>query len=240
MKQGIREQSLFPKYPIGHRYPIGDWVFRYSRALVALPTEKRGACNSDRLHEQNVEIAAHAGDTTLTILHTTATLDQFKDGYINIHTAIVQVCLRVKGNAASDATRTVLTLRDPLLYDVPADPDVLSFTDLHANIYNNCGDMSGGQAWSSVVCVPLIPVTAGYHFWGLTYGPIIGIAHAGAGIGINANERSVYFANDGSIGLQSDVVGTVDCQRAGFMLPTTLTVPGVATDDIFYMLQLAP
>ena len=246
MKQTIYEQSLTPNYPVGKRIYEGDRVFRYCRALVALPVEKQGACNGDRLHENNnVEIAALAGDTTVTVLHTTATLDEFKDGYINFWTAIVQVCLRIKSNTASDGTRCVLTLKDPLLYNVPASPAAQSFCDMHANPYNNVGDMSAGLNHSSVICVPLIRITAGYYFWGQVWGPIIGIAHAGNGIGLNANERIVYFAADGSIGLIGDGGITDDFQLAGFMLATTLAgsgggVPGAAGDDIFYMLQLSP
>jgi hypothetical protein len=212
------------------RYAARDRVFRYCLADQAL-LEKRGAAMGDTLHEQNTAMVASAGDQDITIVLAAAAEDQFKDGYINIWTAIVQVCLEVKGNEASDGVNTVIHLAEPLLYDVA----LATFTDLHENKYRSVMSQAGGDPHRSVVCIPLVPVPANHYFWGQTWGDVVGIAHAGGGIGANANERSVYFANDGSIGLQSDVVGTVNCQQAGFMLPDTS-----AGDDIFFMLQLAP
>ena len=230
LRQGIRETSTTPKYDIGQRYPEGDRVFRYCRAATAL-TEKRGAAMGDTLHEQNSVGEAYAGDQDITIALAAADRDQFKNGYINVWTDPVQVCLKVKGNEAASGGNTVIHLAEPLLYNVPN----ATFTDLHENKYRSVSSQGGGDPHRSVVCIPLVPVVAAEYFWGQTWGDVVGIAHAGGGIGANPNERSVYFANDGSIGLQSDVVGTVDCQQAGFMLPDTS-----AGDDIFYMLQLAP
>lgn len=235
MKQGIYEQSATPKYPVGLRYAIGDRVFHYSRAATDLRLH-HGEGNNDVLHEQNTEVIASAGDLTLTILHTTATKDQFKDGYLNIHTTPMQVCLRVKGNDASDGVRTVLYLKDPLLADVAAG----TFTDIHANIYNNVGGQAGGKHYTSAICVPLINVTSGFYFWGQTWGPVVATAAEGGGLGTNVDERAVYFDDDGSIGIQSECAGTTLAQYAGFMLPTTTDLAGTPGDDIFFMLQLAP
>lgn len=232
MKQGWYEQSATPKYPVGLRYAVGDRVFRYCRAATALRLH-HGEGNNDVLHEQNTEVIAYAGDLSLTILHTTATADQFKDGYINIHTAPMQICLRIKGNAASDSTRTVLYLKDPLIADVAAG----TFTDIHANIYNNVGGRAGGTHYTSAICIPLINVTSGYYFWGQTWGPVVATAAAGGGLGGAVDERAVYFDDDGSIGVMGDCAGSATQlpQHAGFLLATT----ALGSDDIFFMLQLA-
>lgn len=245
MKQTIYEQSLTPKYPVGKRIYEGDRVFRYCRALTALPVNKQGAGNGDLLHEQDSALAALAGDLDLTVIGNYA-LDQFKDGYINIHTDPVQVCLRIKGNDVGDGVNTVIHLKDPLLADVPAGPT--GFSDIHANLYNNVADLSGlgGGSRYQVICVPLIAVTEGYYFWGQVWGPIIGIAYAGSGLGAVINQKQVFFWADGSIAAFDDLVaGTGEAngtgfQIAGFMLPRLETAPGVPGDDIFYMLQLSP
>ena len=83
MKQGIYAESEVAKYPIGLRFPLGDWVFRYCRAKTALILNKRGAGNDDVLHEENTAVVASAGDLDLTVIGN-YTADQFKDGYINI------------------------------------------------------------------------------------------------------------------------------------------------------------
>jgi len=240
MKQGVFEQSLAAKYPIGKRFPIDDWVFRYCRAKVALTLNKRGAGNDDPLHEGNTAVVAVAGALSLTVVGN-YTADQFKNGYINIWTDPVQMMLRVKGNDVGDGTNTVIHLKDPLLADVA----LATYTDLHANIYNNVTDLAGlGVAGEmQIVCVPLIAVTIGYHFWGLTWGPTIGIAHTGAGLGAVSNEKTVYFWPDGSIDSIANIItdgGTAGQQIAGTMLSRLANPAGTPADDIFYMLKLAP
>ncbi|GAJ14953.1 unnamed protein product, partial [marine sediment metagenome] len=89
MKQGIHEQSATPKYPVGTRLALGDRVFHYCRAVTALRLH-HGEGNNDGLHEQEAAVAASAGDLSLTIVGD-FTKDQFKGGYINIHTTPMQV-----------------------------------------------------------------------------------------------------------------------------------------------------
>jgi len=241
MKQAVHEESSVAKYPVGLRYPLGDdWVFHYCRAKVALPLNKRGAGNDDVLHEQNTAVVASAGDISLTIVGS-FTADQFKNGIINIWTDPVQILLRVKGNDVGDGVNTVIHLKDPLLEDVA----LATFTDIHANIYNNCSNLAGLAVAGElqIVCVPLIAITLGYYFWGLTYGPCVGIAHTGAGLGAASNEKTVYFWPDGSIDSIANIItdgGTAGQQIAGTMLARLANPAGTPADDIYYMLKLAP
>ncbi len=230
MKQGIREQSSVPKYPVGKRIPIGDWVFHYCKAKTAL-LQHLGGANQDVFHEQNTAVVASAGDIDLTIVDGSATLDEYKGGYITVWTTTVQILLRIKGNDASDGVNTVLHLTDPLLSDV----SLATYTNMHSNLYRNVGRGGAGIAYRSFVCIPLIDVTINYYFWGLTWGPAIATAHTGSGQGSGVRERNVYFQDDGSIDIPSRVSGNTDAQPAGFLLPDTTN-----GDDIFFMLQLAP
>ena len=240
MKQTVFEQSATPKYPVGKRFAIDDWVLRYCRAKTALTLNKRGAGNDDPLHEGNTAVVAVAGDLDLTVVGN-YTVDQFKDGYINIWTDPVQMMLRVKDNDVGDGTNTVIHLKDPLLADVA----LATYTDLHANIYNNVTDLAGQAVAGEmqIVCVPFIAVTIGYYFWGLTYGPTVGIAHTGAGLGAVVEEKTVYFWPDGSIDSIANIItdgGTAGQQIAGTMLSRLANPAGTPADDIFYMLKLAP
>ena len=229
MKQGIHEESLVAKYPIGTRIALGDRVFRYCLAKTAL-SQHKGAQNQDVFHEQNTAVVASAGDVELSIVDGSSAEDDYKDGYITIWGSTTQVLLRIKGNDVSDGTNTVLHLADPLLADVPAG----TYSNIHACLYRNVG-IGGGVAYRSVICIPLIDVTIAYYFWGQTWGPAIGTAHTGSGQGSGVRERNVHFQDDGSIDIPSRVSNTTDSQPAGFLLPDT-----VAGDDIFFMLQIAP
>jgi len=247
LRQGIRETSLLQKYPIGYRFAerggIGDRVFRYCKADIALPLppplcQLGGAANGDTLHFMNTAVVAYAGDQDLTVViggpaagvfDAGYVKDQFKDGYITIHTAPIQVCLKIKGNDADDGTNVVLHLEEPLLLDTP----LPTFVEIHENKYHSIVPMNAA-GYQSVVVVPLVPVPINHHFWGQTWGECLCTAALGGGIGGVINQRSVYFQDDGSIGDFSGLAG--DFQYAGFLLPTTRA----AAPNIHFMLQLAP
>lgn len=235
MLQGIRELSLLPKYSIGMRFAEGDRSFRYCKADLALAT-KYGAANADFLHFMNTAVAALEGDTELTVVVDAAeasyALNQFRDGYITIHTAIVQTCLKIRSSDESAGGNVVLHLAEALTQDTP----LPTFVELHANKYHGIVPMTGA-GYQSVVVVPCVPVLEGYHFWGQTWGDCLCTAGFGGGIGGQINERSVYFQDDGGIGAFSDLSGNF--QYAGFMIPRTWR-DGAAADNLHFMLQLAP
>lgn len=245
MKQSIFAQSATPQYEVGTRIQVGQRVFHYCRALTALGNKRGEGDGSTLLEMLNAAVVANLGDLSVTLVTAAPVVHEYRGGYFCAFDAAAVLAavtlLRVRDNDAPVGANTTFHLKDPLTRQVRiAGADSC---DVHRNIYNNVSGRAGppaGGPYQSAVCVPLIDVTALWYFWGQTWGPCLGIAHAGGGIGAAANERAVYFANDGSIGLQSDVVGTVDCQPAGFMLGETRSAAGVAGDSIFFMLQLAP
>lgn len=226
MKQSIYEQSATPKYPVGKRIYQGDRVFRYCYALTGIALKKPGCINADFV-EGNTAVIAAAGDLDITIVGDLAA-DYLAGGYITVWTTIMQMLLAVKGNDVGDGVNTVVHLAHPLLRDVP----LATYTVSRVALYNRLGEKSVHAAYESCICIPLLSITAGYYFWGQTWGPVLGKAAAGSGIGENIDERDVYFTQDGAIDIQA-AVGT--WQRAGFMLSRTQL-----GDDIFFMLQLAP
>jgi len=237
MLQGIRATSLLPRYPIGMRFAEGNRVFHYCLADAELAT-KYGAGNGDILHFQPTAVDALAGDTELTIHVDVAEVgwaqNQFRNGYITIHTGIVQTCLKIRGNDVSLGGDCVLHLAEALMYDVAAE----TFCEIHENQYNSVRPIGVVHAtYESVVCVPCCVVPAGHHFWGQTWGPCLCTAAFGGGIGAVANERSVWFQDDGGIGDFAGLGGGF--QYAGFMIPTTWR-DGAPADNIHFMLQLAP
>ncbi|GAH87723.1 unnamed protein product, partial [marine sediment metagenome] len=129
-----------------------------------------------------------------------------------------------------------------LLYATP----LATYTDLHENIYASCNSLAGLGLASGmqIVNIPLVPVTIDYFYWGQVWGPIVGIAHTGAGLGAASNEKEVFFWTDGTIDSVANIIldgGTAGGQqRAGFMLSRLENPADTQADDIFFMLQLSP
>lgn len=236
MKQGIYEQSLPALYPIGLKYkepgPMGR-TFHYCEAGNAIEKELIGLANANGLHEGNSYGAVSAGGKTITVADATGTLNQYKDGIITIFTTHTQL-LRIKSNTATLGGYVTMTLKDPLQYDVASG----TFCGWYPNIYGNVRSYWGGAAsgWITFVCVSLIVVTLGYHFWGQTYGFCHGVPNTDP-FGLTDSERDLYFHIDGSLMLSEQAgLGTISKQRAGYLLPLTSADGG----DQAYMLQLAP
>ncbi|GAH89414.1 unnamed protein product, partial [marine sediment metagenome] len=220
MKQGIYGQSEPAKYPIGLRYkepgPMGR-TFHYCHAGEALGKNAIGQVNLNGLHEGNSYGAVVAGGKTIVVDDATGTLNQYKDGILTIFTTHTQI-LRIKSNTVSSGGHVILTLKDPLLYDVADD----TWCGWYPNIYGNIGTQwLLGTGFNTFVIVNLIPVTSGYHFWGQTYGFCFGVPH-GDPFGLVADDRDLYFHIDGSLqSARTATVGTISKQRAGYLLPLT-------------------
>ncbi len=238
MTQGLREVSLAQNYPIGMRYAEGDRVARYCRADEALPMNPAlGAANADLLHFMNSAVAGVVGDTQITVVVDPAdgayVADQFKDGYISIHTTPIQRCLKIEGNEVSGAN-VVLHLAEPLL-EITALP---TFLEIHENKYRST-EIMNAAGLQTVVCVPFVPVAINEYYWGQTWGECLCAASHGGGIGAVVNERSVYFQDDGSIGCATDLPPGNGFQFAGYIIPRTERL-AAAADSIHFMLCLAP
>lgn len=236
MKQGIYEESLAAKYPLGLRYrepgPMGR-TFHYCKASPSGITKVLiGVANDNGLHEGNSYGAVSAGGKTIVVVDATGTLNQYKDGIITIFTTNTQV-LRIASNTDTLGGYVTLTLKDPLLYDVASG----TFCGWYPNIYGNVfTPWAAGAGWLTFVCVGLILVTANYHFWGQTYGFCHGVPNV-TPFGTIVNDRDLYFHIDGSLrSAREATVGTISQQRAGYLLPKTSGAGG----DQAYMLQLAP
>lgn len=245
MKQSIYAQSATPLYPVGTRIQVGLRVFHYSRAITAL-VEKRGEGDGGTLLEMLLLFAvAPIGATTVTIVTAAPAIHEFAGGWLACWDGLAALpvvnLVRIKDNDAPVGPNTTFYLQDPLTRQVGI--AATDTNDVYRNIYNNVSGRAGppaGGPYQSTVCVPLIPVTINNYFWGQTWGPCLGIAADAGGLGAIAEERAVYFQNDGAIGSIGHGSITAINQYAGFMLGETRNAAGAAGDSLFYMLQLAP
>lgn len=245
MKQGILQQNALQRYPIGLRWAEGDRVFRYCKAGTAIPTPmKAGHCGNLPTEVFTAAVAYAAGAIKIAILDTAIAhgVDYYKDGYLWIQEGNVsgQTTVsgiyrmhKIKSSTASDAESVTLTLDDPLTRDVAASTWVTAWPNIYSNI------LATSSTFMSNVCVPLIPVTIDYYFWGQTWGPCFGTVYSSTP-GRVANQRDVYFNIDGALMTGAEIdLSSVLHQRAGFLI--TNTEPGgEGYGDQLYMLQLAP
>jgi len=259
MQQGIYEQSEDQIYPIGMRHAWDDRVFRYCKAAGTLIGIHGGRC-SNFPREGNTDAVEYAAGTyQITIpmnpngvnYAAEQVANYWKDGFIwimqwPIVTSIGQL-YRIKSSAAAVGGFVTLTLYEPLKFTVAASTWITAWPNVYQGIK---GD---SDARMSVVCVPLIPVTNTYYFWGQTWGPIF--MASGQSPGRKDYDRDVYFSpvplgvgwQGITPGSQIDfsALGNTVPQRAGSLI--TNTSPWTNADgnpeqggDQFFMLQLAP
>lgn len=231
----LYEDSTTQLFTLGTRLVYGEQSFRYCKAGSALTRYVAGG-NDDQWSLTNEEPNASfaAGVSTITVVNTTATKDQFVGGYVSIFTSPLQV-RRILSNDASDGTNTTLYLDGVLEAGITVDS---TWVTGYPNIYSDVtspDNSSGDEAYLSFVAVPVCTVASGSYFWGQTWGPCYGVA-AQTVPGSAANQREVYFGDDGNLWDYGDLTAGTGAQYAGYLLPRTDSGAG----DQFYYLQLAP
>lgn len=167
--QGIYEESLTAKHPIGARMQLGERVFYYAKASEALSAGKLATSSATTITEDTVTVAHPAGTTAVTITASaTITKDQFAGGYLIVDEGTgVGESYRIKGNDAitSGSTGTV-TLEDGLLTAwSTSDTDVTLYV---SPLYVQEANVDQKERAAGV---PLTSIQANYYFWLQTYGP---------------------------------------------------------------------
>jgi hypothetical protein len=231
----IYSESATQLYPLGTRLQVDDRVFRYCRAGSAIDRFIAGA-NTDQwtLTNEEPNASAAAGATSMSVVNTTATINQYAGGWVVIFTDPLQM-RRILANDASDGTDTTVYLDGGLEEAVTKDSTwVTGYPSIYYDV-RSPATISSYVDYISFVCVPVINVTSTYYFWGQTWGPCYGVADVTVP-GSAANQREIYFATSGNLSDYGDNEAGTGAQYAGFLLPRTSSGAG----DQLYMLQLAP
>jgi len=240
-EQESYEESVTQKYDIGTRRVQDERTFHYCKASAnGCERAYWGAQNYNHYlsdgtadcFEGNSTGNQIIGSVTLVIpdTNTAHTLDFFAGGWVVLFHAIQTQMARIRSSTASDGATVTLTLWDPLAIATTA-----TFCTVHPSIYSKVERVHGaGDSKAATVCVPIIPITASYYFWGLTYGPCFAVATP-AYPGTNAYERTVSWNYDGSISLTPAFGAASYRQIAGYLLPRIS-----ADGDQFFMLTIAP
>lgn len=240
-EQEVWEEDSTLNYEIGSRRVQDERTYHYCKADangIARPfwgaqnfnhylSDGSGDCFEGNSTGDQVQYS-----TTLVIPDTTAAhgLNHFAGGWAVIFWAINIQVARIRASTAQAGGSVTLYLWDPLFYATSA-----TFCTVHPSIYSKCSRVhGGGDTQAATVCVPNIPVTANYYFWGQTWGPCFAVATP-AYPGTNAYERSVSWNYDGSISLTAQFGAASYRQIAGYLLPQ-ISVDG----DQFFMLTITP
>lgn len=245
MLQGIHESSSTQNYPVGMRYAIDERVFRYCLAAdVALAGNLAafwGWSNRNLVAVNHVVLpqVTVVGSTTVVITDATATLNEYRNGWLFIHRAAgyQNQGYRIRGNTASVGGLVTLSLYEAIIVASSVGCSVY----VHRNIYDNVGypGVTLPIGYETIVCVPWLAPVRNEYFWGQTWGPCWGF-YSSIEPGATLYTREVDFLpNNGSLILHSQVAGyglNISAQRAGYILPRTEAGDG----NCFYMLQLSP
>jgi len=231
--QSVYAQSVTQNFPIGTRLQIDDRVFRYCQAKGTTAVAMKAGHNGTADLGVNTYAEIYAiGETELRVEDTnTRAVNYYKDGYVWIMDLVsgVYQMHKIKSSevAAAADDHVHIVLYEGISIAVPAS----TFVSIWPNPYSNI--LFTTSAYSSMVCVPLIPVTTDYYFWGQTWGPCFGTAMS-AIPGAASADRAVYFNSDGAL-INGASLTTNGAQLAGYVI--TMTSGG---GDQFYMLQITP
>lgn len=228
----VYDDSTTQDYPLGTRLAVDERVFRYCRAGAAL-NRHDGACNNDSwtLTNEEPNQAAAIGATSIQVVNTAGTANQYQNGWVAIFTNRLQV-RHILRNDASDGTDILLYLDGGLETAIVADT---TWVTGYPSIYFDTRQIS--TAFASVMCVPVCEVASGSYYWGQTWGPCYGRV-IGTVPGVTSVDREIYFGGNGSLygHIEAEAAAAGGYQRAGHLLPRTSAGGG----DQLYMLQLAP
>jgi len=82
----------------------------------------------------------------------------------------------------------------------------------------------GNLEYNAFMCVPVVPCTTGYNFWGQTWGPAWVVpGGSDTSPGDTANDRTMYFVGDGSVNGGYALTVESGYQKAGFIIDPTVS-----------------
>lgn len=234
-EQDIYAESLTQNYVIGAKKQAKQWVLHYCRASVALPytnkyrlvgnlTPALGDVPSPLEGpgcEVILTVAAAAGQKNITIPDLNSPVNLFQGGTIECWTTVGTFEFhRIASSTVSNGTSVILTLEDNLV-------NALAIGNMVAPLpsqYYATGPMGVTYATrETAVCLALIPVTVGYFYWGITYGPVFLSCQANFWPGKLASDKDAYVWQDGTVatlGKWAPAAGVPSPQRIGYGLPS--------------------
>jgi len=203
--QGLLDESATQRETLGALRILEDGrKFRYALAGEALLPGKIGQLIDGVANhiKQTAPVAAIAAKRiAITVGATAVTVDQYKDGFLQVYdgtTTGLGMQYGIESNTACDASGiTYVTLKEPLKYALTA-ADTYS---LIANPWSSI-TMNASLAHGTGGVIPR-PVTSGYYFWlqtgGLACALNGGGSVLGAGLVVSGTEGALKTQPDGAL-----------------------------------------
>ncbi len=238
MLQDIHEISAVQRYPIGLKLAVDERALAYCKAYAALvhPCTYRLAVSADQILENNdrrsVAPAMSVGDKTVTVdvvagfapnflafQGGAVAVNELVNGFIEIWPVAGGSFMwrRIKANTAVSGGKITITVDKAFNVAV----GVASQVTIHPSVYRAVRMAGTLAGYESAICLPVVPVTSGYYFWGQIRGKAF-VAPTGTWPGGASAFRDVYFHSDGCINSFSNEIGAVagnaSPQRVGFAL----------------------
>jgi len=245
--QDIEEESVTKNYRIGTRRVQDERTFHYMRADatygVTAPfwaganTRKYKVDDSEDTIEGVTVAAGGATDLTLSVLDTNSAhvADFFEGGWAILTVGSIIRMLRIRSSTAG-GTSVTLTFWEPLGMVVALGSQIQVFPSIYSAVASSHPGSGWNDGKSVKVCMPIMPVTVSYYFWGQTWGPCYGIPSEAFPRG--QYEMDLVFSGDGSIKLRPDWSANNINQHAGYRLSYYVDDPTGAL--ILFQLEIAP
>ena len=218
---GIYAVETTQRYVYGTRYITWDGrVFKYYNAegaTVSYHAASRIDLASACSVYVNAAVASQIGDSSLswTTQSTARVEDDLAGGFVEIYDKSAGTALfrAIVGNDASGTTYTKLYLEYPLEIAIETStPDAMEVFE------NPYGDLTAADSSASPwMGVPTTGASTGDNGWMQTWGPCVVSPGSGSVSAPEANERTLIFYNNGTLGTQKDGYAT-GYQVAGYSL----------------------
>ncbi len=202
-------------YPVGTKYRDGDRTWLYGKS--GRTNTKTGVGDFTYVGEESMTLAAVAeavGQTEITLLHTTATEDQYAGGYFLSYPAMETYRI-LKNSVHRASTDAIFTIDRGLITAIDAS-EASQYICEHrlSDVRSQWGALA--HQYESVVGVPMIAQTDGRWQWYQTFGEHWIIPNTSCGASIY--QRGVVWWIDGSL---QDEGGNAGLQHAGYVVSVT-------------------
>lgn len=219
------------RFIYGTRYITWDGrVYKYMGLTTGGCVSYHGVANTLAAVTSFVaSVAASIGDTNMLITDTGITEDQLAGAMIALYKATIDNTEQrhIIGNDATVGATTRIYLEAPLSAAMTVSDNVEVFENPYRLVSESTIESA---AWMGV---PTKTAATGFNIWSQTWGPLLVSPGNQSLDDPAANERSVYWWNNGTIAEAASAQATSESQHAGYILNEGSS--GIAGPQIYLM-----